>query len=119
MILVDTSVWVDHFRTGNDRLQDLLKSYRVLAHPFVTGEIALGNIRNRTAVLSSLDRLPAGRVASPAEVRIFIDGNGLAGTGVGYVDAHVLASTALTPGARLWTLDNRLNQAAEGLGLAF
>ncbi len=118
MILVDTSVWVDHLRRGNRRLQHLLMHYSVLTHPFVIGELSLGNMGNRERVLSHLDRLPACTVASNDEVRYFIERNHLAGQGVGYVDAHLLAAAALTAGTRLWTLDKNLGRAASRLGMA-
>jgi predicted nucleic acid-binding protein len=118
VILVDTSVWVDHLRAGNGTLARLLDRGEVLAHPFVIGEIALGDLRQRDLVLTSLSRLPGATVATDAEVLRFIDGRELFGRGVGYVDVHLLAAVTLTAGARLWTNDKRLHEIAVRLGMA-
>ena len=118
MILVDTSVWVDHLRAGNDRLTALLTRGEVLGHPFVTGELALGDLRRRDAVLSDLRDLPQAVVASDEEVLYFIDHQMLFGRGIGYVDAHLLAATRLTAPAKLWTRDQRLQAVAVALSLA-
>jgi predicted nucleic acid-binding protein len=117
VILVDTSVWVDHLRASNAILAKLLGRNEALAHPFVTGEIALGNLRQRAAVLRALLRLPSAIVATDAEVLHFIEVRGLFGRGIGYVDAHLLAAASLTPGARLWTYDKRLLELAARWGL--
>ena len=117
MILVDTSVWVDHLRTADDHLTSLLEDGRVLMHPFVVGEIALGTLRRRDSVLAELQELPQAAVAEDREVLVLIDRHQLAGRGIGYVDAHLLAAAKLTPGASLWTRDNRLQRAADQLGL--
>ena len=118
MILVDTSVWVDHLRQGDNILVRLLASGQVLAHPFVVGELALGNLQQRKTILASLQDLPQANVATDQEVVHFIERHGLAGLGIGYIDAHLLASTQLTSGSLLWTRDKRLLRAAERLGLA-
>jgi predicted nucleic acid-binding protein len=118
VILVDTSIWVDHLRAGNATLAALLNAGRVLTHPLVIGEIALGNLRQRKAVLADLLDLPPAVVATDAEVLGFIDHHALFGRGVGYVDAHLLAAARLTAGAELWTNDRRLHDVAEALGLA-
>ena len=118
MILVDTSVWVHHFRDGDSKLNELLERGAALTHPFVIGELALGNLRQRELVLRMLSRLPAATVATNAEVLGFIDRNTLFGRGVGYVDVHLLAATRLTAGSQLWTLDKRLNDVAVELGMA-
>jgi predicted nucleic acid-binding protein len=118
VILVDTSVWVDHLRTGDRVLGQLLDSGGVLGHRFVTGELALGNLRERDLVLSALRELPQATVASDDEVLHFIDRQALFGPGIGYVDAHLLAAVLLTLGAKLWTRDRRLQAAATQLGLA-
>lgn len=118
MILVDSCVWVDHFRRLDDRLVTLLTSCQVLAHPHVTGEVALGNLKRREAVLSLLQNLPQATVASDDEVLQFIGAHRLHGLGIGYVDAHLLASTLLSPGARFWTRDKRLAEVAKKLGVA-
>ena len=119
MVLVDTSVWVDHLRGGDRRLEALLKAGGVFIHPFVVGELACGNLRNRTTVLSLLGQLPETRKASHEEALLFIDNKKLLGRGIGYVDAHLLAATALSDSARLWTLDKRLGALAGELGLGF
>jgi predicted nucleic acid-binding protein len=118
VILVDTSVWVDHLRTGDRVLGQLLDSGEVLGHRFVTGELALGNLRERDLVLSTLRELPQATVASDDEVLHFIDRQALFGLGIGYVDAHLLAAVRLTAGAKLWTRDRRFQAAATQLGLA-
>lgn len=118
MILVDSSVWIDHFRQSDPGLAALLNSAGVLAHPFVIGELALGSLRQRDAVLSALRELPAAIVADDAEVIAFIDRHRLFGLGIGYIDAHLLASVRLTAGAVLWTRDRRLHAVAERLGVA-
>ncbi len=118
MILVDTSVWIDHLRQNDEQLVGLLNAGKVLGHPFVTGEIALGNLRNRDAILAGLGDLPSSVVATNQEVMIFIGKNMLYGQGIGFVDAHLLASVLLTPGAKLWTRDRRLLAAAASIGIA-
>jgi len=118
VILIDTSVWVDHLRTGDARLSGLLDGGGVLGHPFVTGELALGNLRQRGLVLSALRELPQATVATDEEVLHFIDRRALFGLGVGYVDAHLLAAVRLTAGAKLWTRDRRLQAVATQLDLA-
>jgi predicted nucleic acid-binding protein len=119
MILVDTSIWVDHFRGGNVSLVGLLNATQVLTHPFVIGELACGNLRQRNEVLSLLQDLPSSTVASDDEVLFFIERHVLAGRGIGYVDAHLLAATALHGATRLWTRDKRLRAIADELELAF
>jgi predicted nucleic acid-binding protein len=114
----DTSVWIDHLRVGDDRLAALLVDGSILTHPFVIGEIALGHLRQRDAVLAALEGLARVEIATDAEVLRFIESHALFGRGVGYLDVHLLAATKLTPGARLWTKDKRLRSVAEELGLA-
>jgi predicted nucleic acid-binding protein len=118
VILVDTSVWIRHFRDRDPTLTELLGRGAALTHAFVIGELALGNLRQRELVLRMLLRLPAASVATNAEVLRFIDHNALFGRGIGYVDVHLLAATRLTAGSQLWTLDKRLNEAAVQLGMA-
>jgi len=118
MILVDTSIWVDHFRVEDDRLSTLLGSRSVLMHPCVLGELALGGLRDRMGILTDLAKLPPALEASHEETLRLIDIAVLYGKGVGYVDAQLLASTRLTLGARLWTRDRRLMEAARTLDLA-
>ena len=118
MILVDTSVWVDHLRKGSDRLNSLLLNAAVLVHPFVIVELACGNLHNRKQILNLLGDLPASKVASDQEVLFFIEQNDLMGRGIGYIDAHLLASVSLSSPARLWTVDRQLHKVAAQLGLA-
>ena len=118
MILADTSVWIDHLRIGNNALRDFLGRGRVLGHPFVTGELALGNLKQRDIVLGALRRLPQAIVASHEEMLRLIEYQPLHGFGIGYVDAHLLAAVRLTAGAKLWTWDRRLRTVATQLGLA-
>ena len=119
MILVDTSVWIDHLRATDTLLTERLIAGQVLVHPFVIGELALGNLRQRLDVLDALQGMPYAEVASDAEVLHFIDQRQLAGLGIGYIDVHLLASTQLLAGSSLWTRDKRLLAAASKLGLAF
>ncbi len=119
MILVDTSVWVDHLRRGDPRLIGLLESASVLMHPFIVGEIACGSLADRKIVLELLLDLPMSVVAEFDEVMTFIERHRLWGTGIGYVDVHLLAAVALNNGATLWTRDKRLRSAAQDLGRAF
>lgn len=116
MILVDTSVWVDHLRRGNARLVELLQAGIVAGHPFVVGELACGSLSNRKEVLSLLDELPGATSATHAEVMAFIEARRLMGSGLGYVDVHLLASASLD-GIELWTLDKTLARSAARLGL--
>jgi len=112
MVLVDTSVWVSHFREGNARLANLLNNGEVACHPFIVGELACGNLKNRTAILSLLESLPTTIVAEHEEILVFIENNRIMGKGLGYVDIHLLASALLTR-APIWTLDKRLEQVAD------
>lgn len=119
MILVDTSVWIDHLRSGEQRLYDALEGERVLMHPFVLGELACGNLKDRSRVLRLFAELPTAPAATDPEALEFIERRALMGRGIGYLDVHLLASTALYGDARLWTRDRRLAAAAEELELAF
>ncbi len=116
MILVDTSVWVDHLRWGLPRLATRLQEGEVLIHPWVMGEIACGNLRHRRKVLSLLQGLPAAVVASDEEVLLLIEREQLMGRGIGYVDVHLLASARLSR-CLLWTQDRSLAAVAEEQGL--
>lgn len=118
MILVDTSIWIDHLRSGEPRLAALLHDGQVLTHPWVVGEIALGRLQRRSETLGLLDNLPGADVATDSEVRRLIEVEQLGGRGIGYVDAHLLAATRLTVGARLWSRDRRLTAVAVQLGVA-
>ena len=117
MILVDTSVWIDHLRRHNKTLSKLLHAGMVLTHPFVIGELALGNLRQREVVLTALSDLPRASVATEPEVLHFVDQYALFGRGAGYVDVHLLAAVRLTPGSQLWTNDKRLQKVAVQLGM--
>ncbi len=115
MILADTSLWIDHLRSGHPELAKLLANGAVLVHPFVIGELALGNLRDRGQIISLLHDLPAAVVADDAEVLRLIEQQALHGRGIGYADAHLLAATRLTPDAKLWTRDRRLAAVATDL----
>jgi len=118
VILVDTSVWIDHLRSNSDLLSKLLNAGGVLAHPFVIGELALGEMRQRGTVLDALSNLPRAELATDVKVLSFINRQSLFGRGIGYIDVHLLASVRLTAGAALWTLDKRLQSVADEFGLA-
>jgi predicted nucleic acid-binding protein len=119
LILVDTSVWVDHLRTSDAKLAYLLERQQVAMHPFVLGEIACGSLKKRALVFELLADLPTAVVAYAEEILGFIERHALYGEGIGYVDAHLVASTALTEDAKLWTRDKRLLAVAQKLGCAF
>jgi predicted nucleic acid-binding protein len=119
MILVDSSIWIDHLRVGEPALADLLNAGRVMTHPFVVGELACGNLKRRNEVLSLLQDLPAAPAATDEEVLFFIEKRGLMGKGIGYIDAHLLAAISMTGTGRLWTKDKRLVAVAGAIGLAF
>jgi hypothetical protein len=116
-MLVDTSVWVDHLRSGVPALAAALDAGEVLMHPFVLGELACGNLKNRAEVLHLLRELPAVPVATDAEALAFIEHRALMGQGIGYIDVHLLAAVALAGTARLWTRDRRLAAVATSLKL--
>lgn len=118
MVLVDTSVWVEHFRSGNIGLQDLLNGGDVACHLFIIGELACGNLSNRTEILSLLRALPLANHAEHEEVLHFIDGHKLMGKGLGYVDMHLIASAILSK-VPIWTLDKRLKDVSSRLGLDY
>ena len=119
MILVDTSVWVDHLRTGDDSLAALLNDSMVATHPFVRGELACANLHKRVEVLTLLGDLPQMVVATDNEVMHFIEHRELMGRGIGYVDAHLLAAVVLDGSAHLWTRDKRLRAVADALRLSY
>ncbi len=118
MILVDTSVWIDHLRTGDDRLVQQLNNSNVLMHPFVLGELACGNLSSRKEIITLLKDLPKSSVATDNEVLFFIEQHKLMGRGIGYIDTHLLAAVALNGSARLWTRDKRLRAICASLSLA-
>jgi len=118
MVLVDTSVWVDHLGRGTVGLDLPLSDGQVLCHPFIIGELACGNLKNRSDILSLLGTLPAVRSAEDNEVLHFIERHRLMGKGLGYIDVHLLASSFLSH-VPLWTLDKRLGDAAATLGVRY
>ena len=118
MILVDTSIWIDHLRAGHPALARLLERGLVLAHPWVVGEFALAHLSQRREVVGLLTNLPQATVATTEEVLALVERQQLYGLGIGYVDAQLLAATRLTPEAQLWTNDRRLGDAAARLGCA-
>jgi predicted nucleic acid-binding protein len=117
MILVDSSIWIDHLRSSEPGLVRLLDSTQVLMHPFVIGELALGSLHRRDLVLGALRDLPRAISATDEEVFAFIERHSLFGLGISYIDAHLLAATRLN-GAELWTRDKRLRAVAQRLGVA-
>jgi hypothetical protein len=118
LILADSSIWVDHFRRADPETQRLLANHRVLSHPFVIAEIALGSLAERRTKLHFMELLLQVKVADTAEVRRLIDTRALHSRGIGFVDAHLLASCLLTGGTELWTRDRRLNLAAQFIGVS-
>lgn len=118
MVLVDTSVWVSHLREGNASLAKLLNDGYVTCHLFIIGEIACGNLKNRSEILSLLQALPMTIQAEHEEVLQFIENNQLMGKGLGYIDIHLITS-AILAGISIWTLDKKLNKVSESLGLSF
>ncbi len=119
MILVDTSIWIDHLHRSEPHLVELLERDEVATHPMVRGELALGSIRDRAEFLGLLANLPTVVRASDGEVLTFIEANALWSRGLSLVDAHLLAGAKLSTGTRLWTRDSRLRKAATALDLAY
>lgn len=119
MILVDTSVWIDHLHKGIPRLAEALENQEVLSHPFVIGELACGEIKMRREILGLLSDLPIGVVATDEEALALIERHRLMGKGIGYTDVHLLASVMLTDGTRIWTRDKRLAAIATVLRIGF
>ena len=117
MILVDTSVWVDHVRRQNSELIELLEDGEVLTHPFVIGEVAMGNLPRRSIFLEAMRKLRQAIAATHDEALALVERERLYGLGIGFVDLHLLASTRLTSGATLWTRDRRLREIAARLGV--
>ncbi|MBM4135617.1 MAG: type II toxin-antitoxin system VapC family toxin [Nitrospira sp.] len=118
MVLVDTSVWVAHLRAGNIGLETLLNDGHVVCHPFIVGELACGNLVNRSEILSLLQALPMATHVEHEEVMQFIENYSLMGKGLGYIDMHLIASAILTR-VPLWTLDKKLNEVSSKLGLEY
>lgn len=118
MVLVDTSIWVEHFRQGNKELSGLLTQIKAITHPFVIGELACGNLKNRKEILSLFSELPQAVIAEHDEVLLLVENKGLMGHGIGWIDAHLLASALLT-GVPLWTKDKRLKSLAAVLNILY
>jgi predicted nucleic acid-binding protein len=118
MILVDTSVSIDHINASDPMLVTLLSEERVCAHLYVIGEISLGSLRNRDVVLSALQDLPRAPIATPEEVAYLLQSEQLFNRGIGYVDTALLASVRLQPGVTVWTRGRRLRKIANQLGLS-
>jgi len=118
MVLVDTSVWIDHLHSGNAQLESLLDGGEVICHPFIIGELACGTIRNRAQILALLRSLSQAGVADQEEAIALIDAYRLMGSGLGFVDVHLLASARLA-GSPIWTKDLPLKKAAAKLGVLF
>lgn len=119
MILVDTSVWIDHIRRTDPGLSELLKHRRIYVHPFVVGELAVGSLGPKSEFLRFLQKFPEPTLARHSEVLTYISVNKLFGLGLGFIDTHLLAATQLTTGCLLWTRDKRLRQAANSLGIEY
>ena len=113
MILADTSIWIDHLRSGNKEMRTLLNQGQIVIHPFITAELALGSLRDRTKMLALLDLLPRLQMAQLSEVRLMIEARRLYNLGIGLTDAHLIASVFLNPSTLLWTRDKRLRKAAD------
>lgn len=118
MVLVDTSVWVSHLRETYGHLVDLLNDGEVACHPFIVGELACGNLRNRSIILSLLEAIPTAATVEHEEMLTFIESHSLMGKGLGYVDVHLLASATLSR-LPIWTLDKKLEQAADTLRIKY
>ncbi|HEX8817555.1 MAG TPA: type II toxin-antitoxin system VapC family toxin [Terriglobales bacterium] len=117
MILADTSIWIDHLRSDNKKMREQLTLGRVVIHPLIVAELALGSLRNRANTLALFDLLPHMPVAQLNEVRLMIEARRLYGLGIGLIDAHLIASIFLNPPTLLWTRDKRLRAVAERLGI--
>lgn len=118
MVIVDTSIWVIHLRQGSVHLKKLLSNEQVVCHPFIIGELACGNLKNRKEIISLLHSLPMASIITLDELLYFIEQNTLMGVGIGFVDAHLLASAKLSK-IPLWTSDKRLKLAAIKLKVAY
>jgi predicted nucleic acid-binding protein len=117
MILADTSIWVDHLRKTDAQLYRQLQRYNISIHPFILAELALGNLPRRQKTIADLDLLPLVKVAQIGEVRSMIEAKSLFQRGIGFVDAHLIASALITPHTVLWSRDKRLRDVAETLGV--
>jgi predicted nucleic acid-binding protein len=117
LILADTSIWIDHLRSGNNEMRKRLNQGQIVIHPFIIAELALGSLKERTKTLALLDLLPQLRVAQLSEVRLTIEARSLYSLGIGLTDAHLIASVFINASTLLWTKDKRLRRVAEGLGI--
>jgi predicted nucleic acid-binding protein len=117
LILADTSVWIDHFRSGSREMRDALNRGQIVIHPWIVAELALGSLKDRAKTLEMLDLLPQVPVAQTAELRVMIEARRLYNLGIGLTDAHLIASVFINPPTLLWTNDKRLRKAAEGFGI--
>lgn len=118
MVIIDTSIWVDHLRKGNLHLEKLLLNAEVVCHPFIIGELACGNIKNRSEFLSLIQTLPMAPIIDPDEFLYFVEQNKLMGRGIGFVDVHLLASARLSE-IPLWTFDKKLKSVSIELNIAY
>ncbi len=117
MILADTSIWIEHFRSGNKEMRKHLNEGKIVIHPSIVAELALGSLRGRSKTLALLDLLPQVRAAQLSEVRRMIEARRLYSLGIGLTDAHLIASVFINSSTLLWTRDKRLRKAAEDLGI--
>jgi len=117
LILADTSIWIDHLRSGNKEMRRHLDQGQIVIHPFIIAELALGSLKERTKTLALLDFLPQVEVARTSELRLMIESRRLYNLGIGLTDAHLIASVFIDSPTLLWTKDKRLRKAAEGLGI--
>jgi predicted nucleic acid-binding protein len=117
VILADTSVWVDHFRTGVDELRKALLNRQIVMHPFIVAELALGSLPRRKTTIQYLEQLPSLRVAHIDEVRQMVEARTLYSRGIGLIDAHLIAAVYINPSTQLWTRDKRLSDIARALGI--
>jgi predicted nucleic acid-binding protein len=117
LILADTSIWIDHFRSGNKEMRTHLDQGQIVIHPFIVAELALGSLQKRALTLALLDHLPQVQVAQMTEVRVMIEARRLYSLGIGLTDAHLIASVFINPSTLLWTKDKPLRKAAEALGI--
>jgi predicted nucleic acid-binding protein len=117
LILADTSIWIDHLRSGNKQMRQHLDQGQIVIHPFIIAELALGSLQDRVKTLALLDLLPQVRVAQLSEVRQMIEARRLYSLGIGLTDAHLIASVFINSSTLLWTRDRRLRKAAEAFGI--
>ena len=117
MILADTTIWIDHFRSENREMSNQLKRRNIAIHPLIVGELSLGSLRDRAKTLAWLDLLPHLRMAQLSEVRQMIENRGLYSQGIGLIDANLIASVLIDPPTRLWTRDKRLSSVAAALNI--